>query len=68
LAAPPAAPSESVQLLVNGQPVPAVVDTASGTVTPVAPLPDGAHVPVILMIKTAPDAKTVTERFELHLH
>jgi hypothetical protein len=32
------------------------------------PLPDGAHVPVILMIKTTPDAKAVTERFELHLH
>ena len=31
-------------------------------------LPAGAHVPLILMIKTAPDAKTVTERFELHLH
>ncbi len=32
------------------------------------PLPAGAHVPIILMIKTAPDAKTITERFELHLH
>ncbi|MCU0748957.1 MAG: hypothetical protein MUF13_05350 [Akkermansiaceae bacterium] len=32
------------------------------------PLPDGAHVAVILTIKTAPDAKAVTERFELHLH
>jgi hypothetical protein len=32
------------------------------------PLPAGAHVPVILMIKTAPGAKPVTERFELHLH
>jgi hypothetical protein len=31
-------------------------------------LPAGAHVPIILIIKTAPDAKTVTERFELHLH
>lgn len=31
-------------------------------------LPAGAHVPLILMIKSAPDAKTVTERFELHLH
>ncbi len=31
-------------------------------------LPAGAHVPVILMIKTTPDAKAVTERFELHLH
>jgi hypothetical protein len=32
------------------------------------PLPAGAHVPMILMIKTAPDAKATTERFELHLH
>ena len=31
-------------------------------------LPAGAHVPVILMVKTAPDAKPVVERFELHLH
>lgn len=31
-------------------------------------LPAGAHVPMIISIKTAPDAKTVTERFELHLH
>jgi hypothetical protein len=31
-------------------------------------LPAGAHVPVILTIKTAPDAKATTERFELHLH
>ena len=31
-------------------------------------LPAGDHVPVILMIKTSPDAKAVTERFELHLH
>lgn len=32
------------------------------------PLPAGAHVPVILTIKTTPDAKAATERFELHLH
>lgn len=32
------------------------------------PLPAGAHVPMILTIKTSPDAKSVTERFELHLH
>jgi hypothetical protein len=32
------------------------------------PLPAGAHVPIILVIKTAPDAKAVTERFEIHLH
>ncbi len=32
------------------------------------PLPAGAHVALVLMIKTAPDAKTATERFELHLH
>lgn len=31
-------------------------------------LPAGAHVPMILMIKSAPDAKAVVERFELHLH
>jgi hypothetical protein len=31
-------------------------------------LPAGEHVPIILTIKTAPDAKAVTERFELHLH
>jgi hypothetical protein len=32
------------------------------------PLPAGAHVAIILTIKTTPDAKAVTERFELHLH
>ena len=32
------------------------------------PLPAGAHVPMILTIKLAPDAKAATERFELHLH
>lgn len=32
------------------------------------PLPAGAHVALVLMIKTAPDAKTATERFEMHLH
>ncbi len=32
------------------------------------PLPAGAHVPIILTIKTTPDTKAVTERFELHLH
>jgi len=31
-------------------------------------LPAGAHVPLVLVIKTTPDAKAVTERFELHLH
>ena len=31
-------------------------------------LPDGAHVQMILTIKTTPDAKAVVERFELHLH
>ena len=31
-------------------------------------LPDGAHVPMVLEIKTGPDAEPVTERFELHLH
>lgn len=32
------------------------------------PLPEGAHVAVVLQIKVTPDAKTVTERFEVHLH
>lgn len=32
------------------------------------PLPAGAHIPIILTIKVSPDAKAVTERFELHLH
>lgn len=32
------------------------------------PLPAGAHVPIILVIKTTPDAKATTERIELHLH
>jgi len=31
-------------------------------------LPAGAHVPMVLEIKTGPDAESVTERFELHLH
>lgn len=31
-------------------------------------LPAGAHVPMLLMIKTTADAKATTERFELHLH
>jgi hypothetical protein len=31
-------------------------------------LPAGAHVALLLAIKTTPDAKAVTERFELHLH
>lgn len=31
-------------------------------------LPDGAHVAVVLQIKVTADAKTVTERFEVHLH
>jgi hypothetical protein len=32
------------------------------------PLPEGAHVAMVLTIKTTADAKAVTERFELHLH
>jgi hypothetical protein len=40
---------------------------ASGLVSD-KPLPTGDHVPMILTIKTNPDAKAVTERFELHLH
>jgi hypothetical protein len=31
-------------------------------------LPAGAHVPIILTIKTTAEAKAATERFELHLH
>jgi len=31
-------------------------------------LPEGGHVPMILVVKTTADAKAVTERFELHLH
>jgi hypothetical protein len=31
-------------------------------------LPAGAHVAIILTIKTAPDAKAAVERFEMHLH
>jgi hypothetical protein len=31
-------------------------------------LPAGDHIAIILTITTAPDAKAVTERFELHLH
>lgn len=31
-------------------------------------LPAGAHVPLILTVKTTPDSKAVTERFEIHLH
>ncbi len=33
-----------------------------------AALPAGAHVPMLLMIKTTADAKASSERFELHLH
>lgn len=32
------------------------------------PLPAGAHVPMILTIKTTADAKAAVERFEMHLH
>lgn len=31
-------------------------------------LPAGDHVALLLVIKPTPDAKAVTERFELHLH
>lgn len=31
-------------------------------------LPAGDHVPIVLVIKTSPEAKATTERFELHLH
>ena len=39
----------------------------SGVLISNEPLPAGDHVPMILVIKTRPDAKAVTERFELHL-
>ena len=32
------------------------------------PLPEDAHVPMILVIRSAPDAQEATERFELHIH
>lgn len=32
------------------------------------PIPKGEHVDIALQIKTAPDAKTITERITLHLH
>ena len=32
------------------------------------PLPAGAHVPMVLVIKPTAEAKATTERFELHLH
>lgn len=32
------------------------------------PLPEGSHVPLVLQIKTAADAKAVTERITLHIH
>lgn len=31
-------------------------------------LPAGAHVAMLLMVKTTADAKATTERFEMHLH
>lgn len=43
-------------------------DAAAGLLVSDQALPAGAHVPVLLVIKTAPDAKASTERFELHLH
>jgi hypothetical protein len=33
-----------------------------------SPLPAGAHVPMILQIKTTTESKAITTRFELHLH
>lgn len=32
------------------------------------PLPEGAHVPLILQIKVSAEAKTVVEKLQLHLH
>lgn len=43
-------------------------DTDANVLISDNPLPAGAHVAMVLMIKTTPDAKTATERFELHLH
>jgi hypothetical protein len=37
------ADAAQVELLLNGQPIPAVYDAATGTVTPLNGLPDGAH-------------------------
>ena len=31
-------------------------------------IPEGEHIDIVLQIKTAPDAKSVTERITLHLH
>jgi hypothetical protein len=43
-------------------------DAAAGLLISDQALPAGEHVPVLLVFKTAPDAKAATERFELHLH
>ncbi|MCU0781266.1 MAG: hypothetical protein MUF04_09225 [Akkermansiaceae bacterium] len=43
-------------------------DKDANTLISDKPLPPGAHVQMILVIKPEPDAKAVTERFELHLH
>ena len=43
-------------------------DKDANTLVSDKPLPASGHIPMILMIKTAPDAKAVAERFELHLH
>ena len=43
-------------------------DADAGVLIADKPLPAGAHIPMILMVKTGPEAKTAVERFELHLH
>lgn len=43
-------------------------DKDAGVLVSDQALPEGAHVPMILTVKTTADAKAVTERFELHLH
>jgi hypothetical protein len=44
------------------------VDADANVLVSDTALPAGAHIPMLLVIKTSPDAKAVTERFEIHLH
>ncbi len=43
-------------------------DTNANVLISDNPLPAGAHVALLLNIRTTPEAKSTTERFELHLH
>ena len=43
-------------------------DAGAGLLVSDQALPAGAHVPLLLVIKTTPEAKAATERFEMHLH